>query len=326
MLGPRLPIVLIHLRLTVPTDLADEVRSLLEDDERVTNLVLHEGASRRPEGDLIEVDVVREAASELLAALDRTGLDERGGILLVEPTGTPFAKARELEKLVPGDPQDAVIWDSVIESAEDGAVPTLSFHLFLVLAVVLAAVAVITDSPVLVVGAMVVGPEFGLVAGASVGLVFGKWRLAGRSLLMMVVAFTVAVGMVALLALLARATGLLTSRMITRPRPQTDFIWNPDEWSLIVALVAGTVGVLALSLEKSSTMVGVFISVTTVPAAGNLALGIALWEVPEITGSLTQLGVNLAGMLVAGTLFLAFQRRWWHTLAGQMEKTFGSAR
>ena len=56
-------------------------------------------------------------------------------------------------------------------------------------------------------------------------------------------------------------------------------------------------------------MVGVFISVTTVPAAGNLALGIGTWAPSEILGSLEQLGaVNLAGMVLAGVLVLLVLR------------------
>ena len=75
--------------------------------------------------------------------------------------------------------------------------------------------------------------------------------------------------------------------MVTRPRPNTGFIWHPDMWSFMVALVAGAAGVLALAIEKTSTMVGVFISVTTVPAAGNLALGLAVGETrrdPRVAG------------------------------------------
>ena len=70
-------------------------------------------------------------------------------------------------------------------------------------------------------------------------------------------------------------------------------------------------------------MVGVFISVTTVPAAGNLALGLALGERSEIWGSLTQLGANIAGMLLAGTLVLAAMRRWWPALTVGAERLFG---
>ena len=112
----------------------------------------------------------------------------------------------------------------------------------------------------------------------------------------------------AALALLARWTGLITAEMVTRPRPLTGFIWHPDRWSFIVALVAGAAGVLAMTTSKSAAMVGVFISVTTVPAAGNLALSLALWAPEEVRGSASQLLVNIAGMLVAGVLTVWLQR------------------
>ena len=68
---------------------------------------------------------------------------------------------------------------------------------------------------------------------------------------------------------------------------------------------------LALTTSKSGPLVGVFISVTTVPAVGTLALciGVGLWS--EIPGALVQLGVNLAGMVLAGTATLLLQRAVW---------------
>jgi len=88
----------------------------------------------------------------------------------------------------------------------------------------------------------------------------------------------------------------------------TGFIWHPDRWSFIVALVAGAAGVLATTTAKSAAMVGVFISVTTVPAAGNLALALATWAPDEVRGSASQLVVNIAGMVLAGTMTLWVQR------------------
>ena len=114
--------------------------------------------------------------------------------------------------------------------------------------------------------------------------------------------------MVAGLSLVAELTGLVSSADVGRPRPQTSFIWHPDRWSFIVALVAGAAGVLALSTEKGNAMVGAFISVTTVPAAGNLAVALGTWTPAEMRGSLTQLGVNLMGMVAAGVVVLAVHR------------------
>ena len=316
--------MLVHLRLTVPSELSGPVRTLLLEHACTTNVTLSEGACLQPAGDLIECDVAREQAGSLLHHLDELGLDEAGGIVITTPTGTPFEAARRLEATAPGHPDDAVIWESVEAQAESGAVPTVSYLVFLVIAVALASIAVITDSAVLVVGAMVVGPEFSAIAAACAGIVLGRWGLTARSLRLLILSFLFAIAVVTLLALVGRWSGAITAEDVTRARPNTGFIWHPDLWSFVVALLAGAAGALALAIEKTATMVGVFISVTTVPAAGNLALGIAVGESSEITGSLAQLGANVGGMILAGTLLLAFMRVAWPWLTARSERLLGA--
>jgi uncharacterized hydrophobic protein (TIGR00271 family) len=315
--------VLVHLRLTVPDDLTERVSDLLLRHDCTTNVTVQAGVVGKPRGDLVECDVAREEAGALLRTLDELELDQRGAILIETPTGTPFREARRLEALAPGHPDDAVIWDAVEAQAYAGAVATVSYLIFLVLAVILAAIAVITDSAVLVVGAMVVGPEFAAVAAAAAGIVLGRWALVGRSIRLLVFSFAFAIAVVTVLALAGRAVGWITPELVTAPRPNTGFIWHPDKWSFIVALVAGAAGALALAIQKTATMVGVFISVTTVPAAGNLALGLALWETGEIEGSLAQLGVNIAGMIISGTLLLLVVRAWWPSIMTRTERLLG---
>lgn len=315
--------MLTHLRLTVPAELTDRVQRLLLDHECTTNVTLQAGVVLQPEGDLVECDVAREQAEQVLHALEELGVGERGGIVIETPTGTPFAAARRLEAAAPGHPDDAVIWESVESQAYAGAVPTVSFLLFLVLAVLLASIAVITDSSILVVGAMVVGPEFAAIAAISAGIVLVRWGLVWRSARMLVLSFAFAVGVVTVIALFWRWIGWISPELVARPRPNTGFIWHPDKWSFVVALVAGAAGALALAIQKTATMVGVFISVTTVPAAGNLALGLAVWEPSEITGSLEQLGANVAGMVISGTLLLLVVRRYWPWITSSTERLLG---
>ncbi len=316
--------MLVHLRLTVPSELSGPIRSLLLEHACTTNVTVAEGACLQPEGDLVECDVAREQAGVLLHDLERLGLGQRGGIVVTTPTGTPFAAARRLEAAAPGHPDDAVIWESVEAQAESGAVPTVSYLIFLVIAVALASIAVITDSAVLVVGAMVVGPEFSAIAAACAGIVLGRWGLTARSLRLLVLSFVFAIAVVTALALLGRWGGAITAEDVTRARPNTGFIWHPDLWSFVVALLAGAAGALALAVEKTATMVGVFISVTTVPAAGNLALGLAVGESSEITGSLAQLGANIGGMILAGTLLLGFMRVAWPWVTARSERLLGA--
>ena len=315
--------MLVHFRLTSPTDLTQRVVDQLLDHECVTNVTLEKGASLQPEGDLVECDVAREQAGAVAEHLRDLGLGRSGGIVLTTPTSTPFDAAERLEAAAPGHPDDAVIWEAVEAQAEAGAVPTVSYLVFLVIAVSLGSIAVITDSAVLVVGAMVVGPEFSAVAAASAGVAWRRAGLLGRGLRLLVFSFAFAIAVVALLAVVARLLGMITIEDVTRPRPNTGFIWHPDAWSVVVALLAGAAGALALALSKTATMVGVFISVTTVPAAGNLALGLALWQRSEILGSAAQLGINIGCMVVAGAIVLVLMRLGWVRLTIWSERFFG---
>jgi uncharacterized hydrophobic protein (TIGR00271 family) len=99
--------------------------------------------------------------------------------------------------------------------------------------------------------------------------------------------------------------------VLTAHRPQTGFITAPDRWSLVVAVLAGIAGVLSLTSAKSGALVGVFISVTTVPAAGAMALGLALGGGRAFGEAAAQLGINLVGILVAAMVTLLLQRALW---------------
>ena len=188
---------------------------------------------------------------------------------------------------------------------------------FLALATQLAGIAALIDSPVLVVGAMVLGPEFAAIAAICYGIFRRQPGRIWQAVRALVVGFTSAIAITYVCALVSKWTGVIESDRLPANRPLTAFIYSPDRWSFIVALLAGAAGVLSLTAGKSSALVGVFISVTTVPAAGNLAVAMALRHGAEITGSLEQLGVNLLGMIIAGTGTLFLQRAVWSAVLRQ---------
>ena len=160
-------------------------------------------------------------------------------------------------------------------TATDAAL-SVSYLAFLTIATLLAAVAIVNDSATLVIGAMVLGPEFGPLAALAVALVHRRpdmgapgARGAGRR-------FAVAIAITTLVALLGRWLGWFGTDLLAADRPATGFITQPDRWSLVVAVLAGVAGVLSLTSARSGALVGVFISVTTVPAAGEMALALAV--------------------------------------------------
>ena len=207
--------------------------------------------------------------------------------------------------------KSAVVWDAVVDNAYGEARGSWSFYAFLTLATTIASVAVVTDSSILVVGAMVVGPEFGVVAALAVGLAARRPNLIKDSARLLVQGFLVAIAITAVLALIARAVGWIDLSDVTGPRPLTGFIWRPDKWSAVVAVLAGTAGVLSQTAGRSNALVGVFISVTTVPAAGDFALSLARGAPEQLAGSAAQLGINLVGMTAAGVATLLTQRALW---------------
>lgn len=78
--------------------------------------------------------------------------------------------------------------------------------------------------------------------------------------------------------------------------------------SVIVAFLAGTAGILSLTSAKSGALIGVVISVTTIPAAANVGLAAAYRDATEAGGAAAQLGINLGTIMVAGMATLYVQR------------------
>ncbi|TMR07153.1 DUF389 domain-containing protein [Actinomadura soli] len=312
---------MLHLRAIVPADRTDAVCEALADCAGATNVVVLPGAARSPRGDLVTSDIARESANEILDALRALGVDRDGSIALDKVDLTLSDKAEEAMERAPGHGDDAVVWEELDRQVSEGTALTWSFVAFLALATQLAGIAALIDSPILVVGAMVLGPEFAAVAAICYGIVrFQPWRIA-HAVRALAVGFAVAIVITYVCALVSRWIGVIELDRLPDERPLTAFIYSPDRWSFIVALLAGAAGVLSLTAGKSSALVGVFISVTTVPAAGNLAVAMALRHGSEITGSLLQLAVNFAGMIIAGALTLLVQRALWAAvLRGQDRK------
>jgi uncharacterized hydrophobic protein (TIGR00271 family) len=124
-----------------------------------------------------------------------------------------------------------------------------------------------------------------------------------RAAVALLVGFPVAIAITLLLSIVARAGGLISPADLAGHR-ETEFIYHPGWFSLITAVVAGTAGMLSLTSSKSAALVGVFISVTTIPAAGNAAVAGVLGKWNETGLSLAQLGINLVGIVAAGVATL----------------------
>lgn len=291
-----------------PPETTDKVLAVLAANPGATHVTLARGVAVEPAGDLVQADVAREAANEVLAELTELGICKTGGITL-GPVETVLSEAGDRAvEAAPGDPSDAVVWDELLAQVHEESTLNSSFLAFLAIACLLAAIGVATDSPVTIVGAMVVGPEFGPLAAFAVGLVRRDFRLARRSAIALAVGFPVAMLVTLAATLVWEQFGWITLNGVESVK-NVDFIYEVGPFSLVVALLAGAAGMLSLVTAKSAALIGVFISVTTVPAAGFavVAATVGQWHIAFMSAG--QLAVNLAGIIAAGVIVLELRPR-----------------
>ncbi|OPC81413.1 hypothetical protein B4N89_11055 [Embleya scabrispora] len=309
-----------HLRLIVPVERSAAVRDLLLTEPGATHLVIWPGAAVQPAGDVISCDLAREATSSVIAELRALNLHRDGSIALEDLDVMLSRSADEAERDAPGESADSVVWEEIEEATSEESTLSVTFLAFLTVATMIAACGVLLDNAILIVGAMVVGPEFGPLAGLCVAAVQRRPRLAARSGLALLIGFPVAMLATMAFTALLGVLGLFERDMLERPRPLTEFIYQPDWLSFWVAMLAGVAGMLSLTSAKSGALIGVLISVTTVPAAANAAVAIWYTDYAQAGGSLGQLGLNLVAIVIAGTLTLLVQRGLWNLRAARTKR------
>lgn len=300
----------IHLRVIVPSDDSQRLISALRSRVGVAHLVVLPAASIVPEGDLLLVDVSREAANDVIEWLQDEGVHHRGAITIEAPEAVVSDAAAAAEEEAPGEGADALIWEQVEARAREEATPTVSYFVFMVVAAVIAVAGILLDSAILVVGAMVVGPDYGPVASACVSLIRRRFASATGALGALVAGLVAgAVGAFVSTALL-RATHVAPDSYGLTRHDLAASISDPGVFAVLVALLAGVAGMLALTESRSGVLVGVLVSVTTIPAVANVGVAAAYSEWGRMWGSALQLLVNVLGLLLAGVVTLWLQDRY----------------
>ncbi len=173
---------MVHLRIVVPAERCGKVLDLLEAAPSTTNLVFLAGAARQPKGDVVLCDIAREDASVLIDDLKELGVARDGSISLEQIDSQLSDAADRAERAARGRPSDAVVWEEVEARTSESTELGGNFLVFMVLACLIASVGIFLGSPILIVGAMVVGPEFGPLAGFCVAVVERRRSVAVRSL------------------------------------------------------------------------------------------------------------------------------------------------
>ena len=301
---------MLHVRVVSPPGSTDHLVERLSANPGVRNLVVMRGAARRPEGDAVQFDLLTRFANPVLREL-RARVQDHGSVVIQNVDAAING---------PGDPGDhssqrygevPPVWEMVESKIREGGQYPLSFYALLVIAGLIGAVGILTNSQILIVAAMVVGPEYGAIMATALGIDKRDGRAVRQGLAALTAGFALAVLATFVFGLLIRWSGETPRLYDDGVRPVSDLINSPNVFSVIVAVLAGIVGVVSLTESRANALIGVFISVTTIPAASDMGLSAAYGSWTEARGSTFQLLLNAVLLIAVGALGLGLQRSIW---------------
>jgi uncharacterized hydrophobic protein (TIGR00271 family) len=305
----------IHLRVVSPPDVTGTLMPVLRAQPAVMNLTVLPGVVSHPDGDAVHFDVLHGSANEVIGRLRDLGLDRCGSIVL-ENVDTSISAFADRATARQGRYHEFTpVWAEVeARIALEGTFPPSWFAL-LIIAGLIGAIGILTNSQILIVGAMVVGPEYGAILSLAFGVTRRDSSRILRSAAALAVGFALAMAGALLLAVIIRGAGLEPRAYALGVRPVSNLIDTPNWFSFIVALLAGVVGVVSLTEARSATLIGVFISVTTIPAASDAGVSLAFGSEGEAWGSVLQLLLNVIVLTAVAIAGLPVQRAIWRRAA-----------
>ena len=292
---------MLRLRLAIEQDQADSVSEALEATGGVHRIVALP-PQRSTTGVVLAADVMPSVADRVMQLIRDWELGEADYLLtrqeVIAPP--PHGQGRFAAK-------EEFAWVEVMGEAHVYSRPLGRYLALMSVAGVVAGLGVITDNPILIVGAMAVSPDLLPVNAACVGIVGRRPALARRSIATLVVGlFLVAVIGCGLAAVLDATDVIDGSLHLGAGGLQT--LGTTDYSTVLVALAAGVAAMLSFE-TRAAAAVGVAISVTTIPASALLGVGVGLGDFDTAGGAAIVLAVNVTLLILSGSLTLLAQTR-----------------
>jgi uncharacterized hydrophobic protein (TIGR00271 family) len=301
---------MLRVRVVSPPGWTERLVDKLSVDPGIRNLVVLPGAARRPTGDAVQFDLLTQFANPVLRELRALPFGESGSVVVEDMDVADSADAAPGRKAFYGEV--APVWEIVESKIRAGGVYPPSFFILLVIAGLIGAVGILTNSQILVVAAMVVGPEYGAIMATALGINKKDRRAVGNGLSALVAGFAMSVLATLIFGLVIKGLDRTPKLYELGVRPVSSLINSPNLFSVVVAVLAGIVGVVSLTEARANALIGVFISVTTIPAAADMGLSAAYGSWSEARGSTFQLLLNVVLLIAVGAGGLRLQRSIWH--------------
>ena len=292
---------MLRLRSSVADHQAEEFGGLLRGHDGISRVVQQVDESAPSRAFVFVADVEPSHADALVERIGELGIAAEDYVLTKLEVVAPQHHHHHGEGGV-----DGFAWVEVLGQARANSRPLARYLALINVAAVIAALGVITSNSILIVGAMAVSPDLLPICATCVGIVRGDHDIARRAFATLTLGLGLVVVTAAVLSLLLKWTGLLPDGFDVE-QSSLSTLAETDYSTVLIALAAGVAGMLAFE-TRASQAVGVAISVTTIPASAYLGVAIGGGGIDHAFGALVVLVVNVALLIVGGTLTLVVQR------------------
>jgi uncharacterized hydrophobic protein (TIGR00271 family) len=246
---------------------------------------------------LVTADLGDGTADAALEAVRRLGVPAEDVELLRLDSVGPTSSQR-----------GGVVWADLLGQAGTNARPLARYLVFMAVAGVIAGFGVIYRNGILIVGAMAVSPDILPITATCTALVLRRFGLARRALTTLLIGLGVACVVAGTMTFVLDHLDLLPSDFEVGSGGLLTGLSSVNASTVLVALAAGIAGILSLE-TRATFAVGVAISVTTIPASAYLGVAAGVGQAHKAEGALLVLAVNIAMLMVGGSLTLLIQRR-----------------
>jgi hypothetical protein len=293
-------VAVLSVEIYAPGDKVGDVRSLLVAREGVDHVMVG-----RPSADgddvLVTAELSPRVVDALLAELVAQGVAGDEIAIVHRDSQRPLASSASDP---PAWNEGQLAWSELAMASRQYARAVPLYLTFMGCAGVIAALGVLTRNGILIVGAMALSPDLLPMCATCVGIVGRRAGLAGRAFAALVAGLTFA-GLTAFVVTALLRVGGYPAANGALGDGGLGVLPTVNVATIVVAAVAG---VLAFE-TRSSVVVGVAISITTIPAAAFIGAAVAVGDLVGLRGALAVLGANVGLILLTGSATLALQRR-----------------
>jgi hypothetical protein len=296
------------IELTIPALRTDGFVADLDELE-LTALRLQRGASLRPPGDLVTLEVANDRLGEVMRVADRYGLGEAGGVTMT--TSVPLSMVGPTYQALTRE-VGATTWEELELSIGEDSTMRGDRTLVMFIAGVVAGLGISSGTLHAVIGAMIIAPGFQPLARFSLGLInrSGAWRGGLVDVLRAYGALALGAVVAAVLGLFF-GTGALDAGESTFFEPDTLIAyWSTISWTgVAVGAVAAICGGILISLNRTVLTAGVMVALALVPSAALVPMALIAGEPGLAASAAARFLVETGLVLAASLLVFAYKRR-----------------